>query len=632
MSVSGIRSDPPTLDGPSALRTRRFLLTESALPCWARHRPERILYRSTRSGRWESWLGELGSDRHRRVSSLSRSIERGALDPSGSWVWLFEDRAGTEHGRWLIRPFDENDGSFVSTPDLPGGYAAGLALGEEWSFVGITQEDGSSHVHRLARDRAPVSIHADRRLVRVVDLDPDERRLCLTRSRPDCDLHRELLVLDGDGNPIAHLDDGPGHDLQPVGWSPRADDARILLLHERADFRRPALWQVETGEVRELDLGIDASGEGDGQGAAHDAGFDIEARWLPEADRLLLILHAPGGARLEILDLETGARERLATPGLPPHAEILDAAVRPDGEIWVEWSTPEMPRQPSMIDRPLVAPQNPIPPRDARTLPLRAGAVPLLMSWAGEPPRQRPLVMHVHGGPADHSRPIWSPEVESWCALGFVVLQPDYRGSSGWGRRWREAQRADPAWSELEDLRTALRWSIEEGFVDPGRTILDGWSWGGYLALLGLGVHPSDWSLGIAELPMADPISLYSQAMPAIRRMDAAIFGGTPREQPWAIWSRSPMTWAPRIEAPLLLIESSRDARCPPAQIDRFRTRLEGLGGRVESIRLEGGHGPPSSVERRDLFLRRLEFVRRWLPEAFSDAPGSDTPLRVSGS
>jgi dipeptidyl aminopeptidase/acylaminoacyl peptidase len=632
MPVSGIRPDPPTPEGPSDLCTRRFLLAESALPRWASHRPERIVYRSTRSGRWESWLGELGSDRHRRVSSLSRSVEPGVLDPSGRWVWLFEDRAGTEHGRWLIRPFDEEDDSFVSTPDLPGGYAAGLALGEQQAFVGITQEDGSSRVHRLARDRTPVSIHADRRLVRVVGLDPAQRRLCLTRSRPGCDLHRELLVLDDDGNAIAHLDDGPGHDLQPVDWSPRADDARILLLHERADFRRPALWQVETGEVRELDLGIDASGEAAEKREGHDAGFDIEARWLPDGTRLLLVLHAPGGARLEILDLETQTRQRLATPGLPPHAEILDAAVRPDGEIWVEWSTPETPRQPSTIERPLIPPRNPIPPRGARTLALRADSVPLLMHWEGEPPRSRPLVMQLHGGPADHSRPIWSPEVESWCALGFVVLQPDYRGSSGWGRTWREAQRADPAWSELEDLRTTLRWAIEKGLVDPRRTILDGWSWGGYLALLGLGVHPNDWSLGIAEVPMADPIALYSQAMPAIRRMDAAIFGGTPREQPWAIWSRSPMTWAPRIGTPLLLIESSGDARCPPAQIDRFRTRLEGLGGRVESVCLEGGHGPPSSVERRDLFLRRLEFVRRWLPEALSDAPGSDTLRRLSES
>jgi len=628
MSVSRIRSDAPTTGDSSVLCTRRFLLAESALPRWARDRPERILYRSTRSGRWEAWLGELDADRHRRVSSLSRAVEPGALDPSGRWVWLFEDRAGTEHGRWLIRPFEETDDSFISTPDLPGGYAAGLALGEHRAFVGITQEDGSSRIHRLVRDRSPVSIHADRRLVRVAGLDPTEQRLCLTRSRPDCDLHRELLVLDDAGHAIARLDDGPGHDLQPIGWSPRADDARLLLLHERADFRRPALWQVETGEVRELDLECEEDLGEDGRGGQ----LDIEARWLPDGDRLLLVLHAPGGARLEIFDLETGAREPLATPGLPPQAEILDAAVRPDGEIWVEWSTRETPRQPSTIERPLIPPRNPIPARSARTLALRAGAVPLLMSWEGEAPRQRPLVMQVHGGPADRSRPIWSAEVESWCALGFVVLQPDYRGSSGWGRPWREAQRADPAWSELEDLRTTLRWSIEEGLVDPRRTILDGWSWGGYLTLLALGVDPGDWSLGIAELPMADPIALYSQAMPSIRRMDAAIFGGTPRERPWAIWSRSPMTWAPRIEVPLLLVESSRDARCPPAQIDRFRTRLEGLGGRVESVRLEGGHGPPSSIERRDLFLRRLEFVRRWLPEAFDDASGSESPQRVSGS
>ncbi|MHA7836312.1 MAG: S9 family peptidase [bacterium] len=597
------------LADPAGTRTRRFLIAESGLPSWARDRPERILYRSTRSGRWESWLADLRSGRHRRVSSLSRAIEPGALDPSGRWVWLFEDRAGTEHGRWLIRGFEE-EGSFLWTPDLPGGYAAGLALGRDQAFVAITGEDGATTLHRLAGRDAPRLLHAEHRLFRLADLDPSEQRLCLARSRVDCDLHRELLVIDDQGRFVAALDDGPGFDLEPIGWSPRIGEPLLLLLHERADFRRPAVWNVETDEVREL---------------VPDEGgrFDIEARWLPDGSRLLLVLHTPGGSRLQSLDLATGRTRSLAAPGLSPDAEILDATVRPDGEIWLEWSTPGMPRHASTLEGPLVSPENPPPAPESRTRRVQAGQVPALMTWSGAEPRHRPLVVRLHGGPAEQSRPTWSPETESWSTLGFVVLQPDYRGSQGSGRLWREAQRADPAWTELADLRATLRWAVQEGIADPSRTLLDGRSWGGYLTLLALGVDPGSWSLGIAELPMADPIALYPDAMPAIRRMDAAIFGGTPRERPWTIWSRSPMTWAPRIEAPILLIESSRDPRCPPAQIERFRARMESLGKAVEGARIEGGHGPPSSLERRDLFLRRLEFVRRWLPQALPASPES---------
>jgi dipeptidyl aminopeptidase/acylaminoacyl peptidase len=72
------------------------------------------------------------------------------------------------------------------------------------------------------------------------------------------------------------------------------------------------------------------------------------------------------------------------------------------------------------------------------------------------------------------------------------------------------------------------------------------------------------------------------------------------------------MTWAARIEAPLLVIESSRDPRCPPGQIDRFCQRMEALGKTVELARFEGGHGSPTSVTRRDLFLRRVAFLQRW--------------------
>src|SRR5207245_66144 len=84
----------------------------------------------------------------------------------------------------------------------------------------------------------------------------------------------------------------------------------------------------------------------------------------------------------------------------------------------------------------------------------------------------------------------------AWVDHGFAVVLVNYRGSSGYGKAWRDAIVGRPGLTELEDLARVHDRLTAQGIVDPARTILSGGSWGGYLTLLGLGVQPERWALG----------------------------------------------------------------------------------------------------------------------------------------
>ena len=149
--------------------------------------------------------------------------------------------------------------------------------------------------------------------------------------------------------------------------------------------------------------------------------------------------------------------------------------------------------------------------------------------------------------------------------------------------------------------------------ADPSRLVLGGRSWGGYLTLLGLGRQPEAWSLGIAEVPVADYVAAYEDEMEPLRAMDRALFGGTPAERPEFYAERSPITYADRLRVPVLVLAGRNDARCPIRQIERYLARLDGLGRPYERYGFDAGHSSQVVEELIRQVELELDFAHRHL-------------------
>jgi dipeptidyl aminopeptidase/acylaminoacyl peptidase len=571
---------------------RRFRAPVVTLPDWARDAPHRLLLLSNETGRYELHAWDRAGGRRRRVTERPQGTPRGALGPAGETVWWFDDRDGDELGVWRAEPFAGGAPPRPAAPGIEPAYEAGLALGRGLAVVG-TSTDAGSRVWLATPDGPPALLYAHPEDAVVAGLSRDDDLVAISHSEHGDSRHPALRVLDRAGRTVADLWDGPGLGLRAGPWSPVPGDRRLLVVHERAGVDRPAVWEPGRGRLAEVPLPLPG---------------EVEAGWYPDAASLLLRHAHAGRSELHRWDLAGRRLTRLDTPA----GWVAPAAVRPDGRVWFRHASGGAPPRLLEDGAPLLEPVGPPAPAGRPYRDVRAGAVHgFLAEPAGPPPH--PTIVWAHGGPSHHDRDTWSPAVQAWVDHGFAVVLANYRGSTGYGRAWRDGLEGNPGLTEIEDLRTVRDELVAAGVADPDRLVLAGASWGGYLTLLGLGRQPQAWSLGIAVVPVADYVAAYEDEMEPLRAMDRALFGGTPGERPDFYRERSPITYADRVRVPVLVMAGRHDPRCPIRQVERYVARLRELGVPHERYEFDAGHASLVVEEQVRQTERQLDFAHRHL-------------------
>ncbi len=481
----------------------------------------------------------------------------------------------------------------MAAEELGRAYDAGLNLGRSVAVIGSSTAAGSSVVV-VGASGQPREIYRHAEESWLGGLAHDERLLCFHHSEHGDSRHPSLRVVDLDGSIVGELSDGPGLGLQSAGFPDMAGDERVLVMHERHDLRRPLIWWPRTGATRTLAL--DLPGE-------------VEAAWYPDGRAVLIVHEQAGRSQLFRLELDT---ERLI--GLPTDpGTIAAAAARPDGEVWYQWSdaasTPEVRSTNGGV---VLRPPGEDAPAGVRYSDFHVRAI---HAFVAQPPagRQHPAIFVIHGGPEAHDRDTFSPPVQAWVDHGLAVVLVNYRGSTGYGRAWRDALTGNPGLTELEDIAALLDRVVADGIADPARVVISGGSWGGYLTLLGLGTQPERWALGVAGVPVADYVAAYEDEMEPLKAYDRALFGASPEENRALYEERSPLTYIEQVRVPLMILAGENDPRCPIRQIDNYLGRLVELGKPHEVLRYEAGHGSLRTAERIRQMEAQLDFVARHL-------------------
>ncbi|MEU7432417.1 prolyl oligopeptidase family serine peptidase [Streptomyces sioyaensis] len=615
---------------------QRLRVAHVTVPRWARDAPDRCVYRSNATGTWELYEWDRAAGTRRRITDRPNGTALGHIDPSGSTVWWFADTDGDESGIWMRRPFgadqegpagreDRTRKAGHDEPAVPGlhpGYRAGLALGRDGLAVIGTTVTGETSVHVCRPGTTPRALYRHPADAHVGALSADETLVAIGHSEHGDSRHKAVRVLtldgdvvgdlwDGEGRGLGGIWDGPGKGLGGMEFSPVPGDGRLLLEHERHGRPEPLIWDTATGAQHEIPL--DLPGE-------------VSAAWYQDGTALL-IWHAHH-ARDELYRLELdphGGTPKDLTRLDTPRGVIRGAATRPDNTVEYAWSSaahPPVVR--STANTVVLTPPGPAAPP----------SVPVTDAWVDGPGgrihalvsrpatagaiggRERPLpcVFEVHGGPIGYDDDAFDPVIAAWVDHGFAVVQVNYRGSTGYGSRWRDAIEGRPGLTELEDIEAVRHWAVTSGLADPARLVLTGRSWGGYLTLLGLGIHPENWTVGISTMPVADYLAAYEDEMEALRAYDRSLFGGSPEEVPERYRASSPLTYADRVTAPLLVIAGENDPRCPIRQIDNYLDRLTELGTPHEVYRYDAGHGSLVATERTQQIGATIAFARTHLP------------------
>lgn len=207
-----------------------------------------------------------------------------------------------------------------------------------------------------------------------------------------------------------------------------------------------------------------------------------------------------------------------------------------------------------------------------------------------------PLVLLVHGGPWARDRWGLSPMHQWLASRGYAVLSVNYRGSTGFGKRFVNAGDKEWAGRMHDDLLTAVDWAVTQKIAEPSRVAIMGGSYGGYATLVGLTFTPDRFACGVDIVGPSNLTTLLEAIPPywasEVEEFTRRIGDHRTEEGKKFLASRSPLTFASRISRPLLIGQGKNDPRVKQAESDRIVAAMEERGIPVTYVLYpDEGHG-----------------------------------------
>jgi len=230
-----------------------------------------------------------------------------------------------------------------------------------------------------------------------------------------------------------------------------------------------------------------------------------------------------------------------------------------------------------------------------------------------------PTVVLVHGGPYVRGGSWeWDEEAQFLASRGYLVLQPEFRGSTGFGAAHFKAGWQQWGRTMQDDLADAATWAIKQGWADPKRVGIMGASYGGYATLMGLVRNPELFRTGVEWVGVTDIGLMFtlveSDASEDARRYDMKTLIGDPSGDPAAFAAVSPLAQAARVTQPLLMAYGAQDRRVPIAHARKFHGAVTEHNRNVEYIVYpEEGHGWREEADRIDFWKHVETFLDKYL-------------------
>jgi dipeptidyl aminopeptidase/acylaminoacyl peptidase len=241
-----------------------------------------------------------------------------------------------------------------------------------------------------------------------------------------------------------------------------------------------------------------------------------------------------------------------------------------------------------------------------------------------------PLVVRIHGGPTAAARAEYSTSVQFWTSRGIAVVDVNYRGSTGYGRRYRDLLVGSWGVADVEDCIAAARWAADEGLVDGSRCVIRGGSAGGFTALAALCHHddrPDAFAAACSLYGVTDLRTLAEDTHKFESRYLDGLVGPLP-EAAERYRDRSPLHHADRLLSPVLLLQGADDPVVPPSQAEVLRDALAAGGVPHALVIFQGeAHG----FRRAATIVAALEAELSFYGQVLGFTPADDlTPVELT--
>jgi dipeptidyl aminopeptidase/acylaminoacyl peptidase len=252
----------------------------------------------------------------------------------------------------------------------------------------------------------------------------------------------------------------------------------------------------------------------------------------------------------------------------------------------------------------------------------------------GVPSRDLPLIVVPHGGP--WARDTWGYDglAQFLANRGYAVLQPNFRGSTGYGKRFLDAGNGEWGRKMQDDITWGVKHVVAEGIADPARVGIMGISYGGYATLAGIAFTPDTYRAAVDIVGPSNLVTLMDSTPPYWEAFRKIMFSrmadpNTPEGLTW-LKERSPLTSAGNIKTPLLVVQGANDPRVKKAEADQIVVALRDRGFPVEYILApDEGHGFARPVNNMAMFMAAEAFLAKHLEGRYQEGGTPEVETRL---
>lgn len=565
-----------------------------------------VVFVSNRDGLPQLYLGEVAHPdaAPRRLPTPKERVATPVLAPDGKSV-LFLSDVGTDQKFHVWRVNLDGSGLADLTPGddtrreslhVPRG--ADLAV-----YTGHVLADETTHVYVQPFTGVPREVYHDSGVGFVVDVDATAAHVLYLHAESDSS---SILYLVDTASGAATRMYPPEGSVQALSDASFLPDGQSFVVSTDEPGRPTRVVRVDTAgtEVARWDEQTSKT--------AANAGILVS----PKGDRAVVVLDAGDHSELRVLDPTT--LKALPTPQVPLGVVSMSSFSADGTRLGLSLLGTSGPQDIAALDGSAITPLRHEPragigdPPAASIVKLTAfdgRTLPTNLYLPAHATGKLPTLVLVHGGPSGSSFIGWSATVGFWTAMGFAVVAPNIRGSTGFGLDYTDADNLGKRADALKDMETINRWARAQPWCDGERLVIGGISYGGYMTLLALGRQPTLWRAGIDGSGMSNLVTMEQLEDQQIRAFDDSEFGVLGKDD--AILKEwSPLTTVDKIVSPVFVYQGVRDPVTPQKEADQIVDALKARKIPVEYMLLpDEGHGVTRRANVITYLARSYRFV-----------------------
>jgi len=591
---------------------------------------------------------------------FTRSVSNASWSPDGQEIAFTTDISGRSNlwkvnanGGWPIQLAQSDDRQYGETWSPDGKWIAfqqDTAGNELWDVFAIPSDGGE--VINLTntpeiREESP-------------RWSPDGKTIALNTKPKDGTVY-DITLMDWTTRkmtPLTH-ESTPNHLWQSVAWSP---DGKTLYANRlEVSFTDADIYAIDvaSGQATNLTahqgqvLNIASSLSKDGKtllitsnqksGYQNVALLDIAGKklaWVtdtkweagsgdfsPDGKRLTYTINADGRIDTYLGDVATMGSEKIPITGgvngfaaypssfSPSGNRLLlshESSVEP-GDFWVYDLSSQKAKQ---LTYSAIASLNSAPRSPSQVISYKSsdGKTISALLWIPfnlKRDGSNPALVLPHGGPTGQSGDYWSPRVAALVSRGYICIEPNVRGSTGYGMEFQKANYKDLGGGDLQDEVYAAKFLEATGYVNPKKIGITGGSYGGFMTLMAIGKTPEVWAAAVELFGVIDWMTMLQHSDPVLQQYVKSLLGDPVKDRA-AYDAASPISFINNVKAPLLVLQGDNDPRVPKEEAEQVVALLKKDGKTVDAhYYANEGHG----FEKRENQIDSIRRTVAWFDE-----------------